>query len=323
MDVNSENPDRSGLDRDVWAAVMAAVKRAAKAVGRAGGGRKCVYADWLITAMYLWSAWHDRPLCWACDRGHYNTLFRPRKLPSVSQFTRRVKTDAVREILGRVHDDLAAVALATPVSYIDGKPLTVGPVSKDPDAARGHVSGGFAKGYKLHAWASEDGRIPLWALTPLNLAEQTVAAELLCPNLPTHALPAQAVIAADSNYDSAPLHKALARARADTPADARLLTPLRNQGRVKDGKHHPVTLRQMGPGRRELVELWAARPDLARLILKDRTAIERVFSALTCAAGGLGPLPAWVRTLARVRRWVGAKIILYHARLRARKRRAA
>lgn len=319
MDVNS-GPN---LDREIWANVMAAVKRAAKAVKRVGlAGRKCVYADWLIAAMYLWCVWHDRPLCWACDRAHYNTLFRPRKLPSVSQFTRRVKAHAVQEVLRRVHDDLAAVALATPLSYIDGKPLTVSPVSKDPDAARGHVCGGFAKGYKLHAWASEDGRIPLWAVTPLNLAEQTVAAELLCPNLPRW-LPPHAVIAADSNYDSAPLHKALALLHGDADAhgaDALLLTPLRNQGRVKGGKHHPVTLRQMGPGRRELVELWADRPELARLILKRRTSIERVFSALTSVGGGLGPLPAWVRTLARVRRWVGAKIILYHARLRAQKR---
>src|SRR6478672_7645107 len=86
--------DGNNLDRDIWTNVMHAVKRAAKAVGRTG--RRCVYADALIAAMYLWCVWHDRPLYWACDRGHYNTLFRPRKLPSVSQFTRRVKTAALR-----------------------------------------------------------------------------------------------------------------------------------------------------------------------------------------------------------------------------------
>ena len=311
MDVNN-------LDRKIWTTVMAAVRRAARGVKRVG--RRCVYADWLVAAMYLWCVWHDRPLCWACDRSHYNTLFRPRKLPSVSQFTRRVKTDSVQRILQRVHDDLAAASLATPLSYLDGKPLPVGGASKDRDAARGYAIGGFAKGYKLHAWVSEDGRIPLWAVTPLNAAEQSVAAELLCPNLPrawgTQAMPANAVVAADSNYDSAPLHKAMA------PCGACLLTPLRNQGRVKDGGHHPVTLRQMGPERRELVEVWREHPHLARFVLKERTAIERVFSALTSCGGGLGPLPAWVRTLPRVRPWVGAKIILYHARLRVRKRLA-
>jgi len=43
--------------------------------------------------------------------------------------------------------------------------------------------------------------------------------------------------------------------------------------------------------------------------------IERVFGVLCCTAGGLGALPPWVRTLDRVRRWVGAKIVLYNARL--------
>jgi hypothetical protein len=38
--------------------------------------------------------------------------------------------------------------------------------------------------------------------------------------------------------------------------------------------------------------------------------------------GGLGPLPAWVRTLERVRCWAGAKVIIHHAQL-AVKRAAA
>ena len=89
------------IDRELWRSVTAAVKRAAKAVGRRG--RRPVYADELIVRMYLWAAWHDRPLSWACDRAHYTALFRPRALPSVSQFTRRVKTDAARAILQRAH----------------------------------------------------------------------------------------------------------------------------------------------------------------------------------------------------------------------------
>ena len=52
-------------------------------------------------------------------------------------------------------------------------------------------------------------------------------------------------------------------------------------------------------------------------MLKARDEVERAFGVLTSTAGGLGPLPAWVRTLGRVRRWVGAKIILYNARLQA------
>ncbi|HEV2292428.1 MAG TPA: hypothetical protein VGR35_01150, partial [Tepidisphaeraceae bacterium] len=53
---------------------------------------------------------------------------------------------------------------------------------------------------------------------------------------------------------------------------------------------------------------------------KARQEIERVFGVLTCTAGGLANLPAWVRGLSRVRRWVGVKIILYNARLEVRER---
>ena len=294
-------------DRDVWVRVTAAIDRAARAVGRRG--RKCKFADGLVVRMYVWSAWHDRPLCWACDRAHYNTLFRPRQLPSVSQFTRRVKTEAARAILQRAHDDLAAAGIATGLSCLDGKPLTVSPVSRDRDARRGHVSGGFAKGYKLHAWLTEDGRVPLWAVAPLNADEKTVA-RLLIARLPE--LPPLALVLADANYDAAPLHKGVAA------AGGRLACPLRGQGQAGAGGHHAVTLRQMGPERRALVAVWAARPELCRHVLHHRNAVERGFSALTSHGGGLAALPAWVRTLGRVTRWVGAKIILYHARLRAR-----
>ena len=280
------------MDRDVWMLVTQAICRATRSAKSSVLHPR--FADSLIVAMYLWTVWHDRPLCWASDRSHYGSLFRPRKLPSVSQFTRRVKTDSVRIALQAVHDDLARTHLSSPVAYLDGKALVVSPVSKDRDAKRGRVSGGFARGYKLHAYASEDGRIALWSVMPLNVAEQSVAAAL---------------------------HKLLAAAAAGT-ADGRLelLTPLKGQKRVKGGVHHPVTLRQMGPARRQLAATWKADPGLCRHVLRDRDDIERTFGILTCTGGGLGPLPAWVRTLARVRRWVGAKIALYHARLQVRQR---
>lgn len=37
------------------------------------------------------------------------------------------------------------------VTVVDGKPLTIGSHSKDPDAAWGPVGKSYAKGYKLHA----------------------------------------------------------------------------------------------------------------------------------------------------------------------------
>jgi hypothetical protein len=293
------------MDRTIWKSIMTAVDQAIAQLKP--GGRKPKYSYRLIAGMYFWSVWHDRCLSWACDRSHYSDLFRPRKLPSISRFTRRVKQDIFQLILQRVHDTLAASGVVGPVAYLDGKPLTVSAVSKDPDARSGHITGGYAKGYKLHVFVTEDRRIRVWSLTSLPVAEQSVAVEM-CAHLP--ASMQDVMVLADSNYDSAPLHKAL------EVKGAALLSPLKAQQRVKNGKHHPVTLRQMGPARRQAVAVDKAHPDLKRFVLKQRNNIEGVFSVLALV-GLLSALPGFVRRLERVRRWVGAKIILYHARLLA------
>lgn len=294
------------MDRELWNLVLSAIQRAARIVGR--HGRRPTFPNWLIVAMYIWSVWHDRPLSWACDRTHYGLLFRPRKLPSISQFTRRIKTDECQQILQHVHDQLAGQGILTDIGYLDGKPLLVSPVSKDRQAARGRISGGFGKGYKLHAVVTGRRRIAVWSVMGLNVAEQTVAAELL-QHLPP--LAPDALVMADSNYDSAPLQK-----RASSLGVC-LIHPLKGQSqRGKDG-HHAVTLRQMGAARRSLVQAWDLQADLLNWTLKQRDEIERVLGVLVCTGGGLAALPAWVRTLERVRRWVGVKIILYNARIQA------
>jgi hypothetical protein len=258
--------------------------------------------------MYLWGVHHDRPQSWAADPQHYHgPLFRPRYLPSVSQFNRRIKTPSIEAILQKVHDVTAQVDRVSSVISMDGKALTVSPVSKDVQATRGHIPGGFGKGYKLHAQVTEDLRILCWSVTSLHVAEQSVAMAFVDQN----PLPG-CLLLADSNYDSAPLYKATDK------AGIIYFTYLKGQKQVKNNQHHPVTLRQMGEARRQAVAAWQEHPDLSKFVLSMREGIERIFSALTCYGGGLGPLPAWVRTLERVRRWVGSKIILYHLRLQER-----
>jgi hypothetical protein len=293
-------------EREQWKVVLRSVKRAARRLPKPK--RRAAFPDWLIVAMYLWAAWRDRCLSWACERSHYGTLFRPRKLPSVSRFTRRIRSARCRQILQWVHEDLAEVHLASPVSYLDGKPLLVSPVSKDRDARRGRVSGGFAKGYKLHAWATEDGRVPLFSVTALHAGECPVA-EVLCKLLPP--LPHEALVLADTNYDDRDLHKRI-NARGGV-----LVSPLKGAGKYPaTERRHPVTLRQMGPGRRELLQAWARTPGLVRHVLKGRLRVENTFSRL--AFEGLGHLPPFVRGIERVTRWAGGKLILYHAMLRCK-----
>jgi hypothetical protein len=313
------------VDRELWTLVLGTIKRAAREVGWNGGRRAPRFPNWLIVAMYAWSTWHDRTLSWACDRAHYNGLFRPRELPSVSRFSRRVKSEDCRRVksedcrrvksedcrrvLQRVHAALAQRGLTIDEGCVDGKALLVGPVSKDRQATRGKVCGGFAKGYKLHAFVNERRRVVVRSVTGLNEDEKAAAMHLL-PHLPP-ASP-QALIFKDGNYGSAPLHKLA----AEVLPDARLVGPLKGQDRVGPEGHHPVTLRQMGTARRELVAAWQRCPAAVELALRARDTVERVFGVLCCTAGGLGTaLPPWVRTLDRVRRWVGTKVILYNARL--------
>ena len=310
------------MDRELWAEIRGAVTRADRAIPRAGR-RRPTYPDRLIVLMLLWAAWQGKCLSWACDRLHYNTLFRPRRLPSVSRFTRRAKSARAGALLQRVHDDLARRGTPPPVGlldYLDGKALLVGPVSKDPDAKRGWSSGGWGKGYKLHAYVNEFRRIVAWAVAPLNLDEKAVATELVAclPVGPAAHADAPAAVArdapltlADSNYDSGPLHAAFAaRGR-------HLLAPLRGQDQVRPGGRSAKRLAAMPPARREAVAVWGDHGPAAAYVLRARVAIENVFSVLSLA-GGLDRLPPFVRRLDRTVRWTGCKIILYHARLLAR-----
>jgi Transposase DDE domain len=200
----------------------------------------------------------------------------------------------------------------TDAVYIDGKPLVVSAVSKDRDARSGKISGAFARGYKLHAAVNANRRIVVWSVMGLNEDEKTVARQVLLPQLPP--LTADGLVLADSNYDSAPLHEEVSE-----PLGVWLVHPLRNQKRAV-GAFREQKLRQMPVTRRELVRLWERHPELMRFTYKSRQEIERVFGVLTCTAGGLANLPAWVRGLERVRRWVGVKIIHYNARLTVHER---
>ena len=172
---------------------------------------------------------------------------------------------------------------------------------------------GNGLGYKLHAFVNAGRRIVVWSLMGLNADEKTVARQALLPHLPP--LSADALVLADSNYDSKVMHK-----QTLGPLGIPVLHPLRGQHRV-GGHARRIKLQQMGHWRRTLVRVWQDHADLADYVLKGRNEIERVFGVLTCTAGGLGSLPSWVRRLERVRRWVGVKVILYNVRLEVRERR--
>jgi transposase len=251
--------------------------------------------------MYLWAVWHDRPMSWAADRNNYTTLFRPRRLPSRSQFCRRIKSARCQALLQGVYDRLADIDTGdgTPIMLMDGRGFRVGPYTTDPDARNGYSSGGYARGYRLHALADENGRFVQIRVTPMNVNEKRVARELIDQARP------RGVVLADQGYESGGLYD-YAKERG-----TQLLTPLfKNAG----GGHRPQS-----PARLLAKRIWA---NGGERLYKRRDAIERFFGQLSAFGGGLSPLPAWVRRLERVERWITAKVIIYHARLLTREQAA-
>ena len=276
-----------------WKAIYQVIRNVDRALPRRQ--RKCVFSELLIAAMYVWTVLHDRPLCWGVQRSSYNRFFRPRPLPSYSQFKRRVRSPRFVALLAEVNTRLAHRDIPTPVMYVDGKALPVGPDSTDPDARAGRCGGWFRRGYKLHALVTQDGRFVGFTVTGLNACEKREAHRLL------QETPLGAIVLGDGNYDDRKLYEqALARCA--------LFFAKPRQGAGQGN-------RPQSPARRLSLRLCVdGQPPLYHL----RREVERYFGQLTCFGGGLGPLPAWVRRLPRVQRWVTAKLIIYHARLQTR-----
>ena len=93
------------MDSHGWRLVYQTIRKMDRIIPREG--RRKRYSDVLVVGMYLWTVWHDRPMSWACNRDNYTSLFRPRKLPSVSQFCRRVQGSRFQMILQAVYKELS------------------------------------------------------------------------------------------------------------------------------------------------------------------------------------------------------------------------
>lgn len=258
--------------------------------------RNCVYSDATVALACLWAAINNRSLRWAAEPANW-PLWCRRPRPGYSQLRRRAGRPSVAALLLRVDRELTTRLGRSCDKAADGKPLVVSGFSRDPDATRGHVPGGFGRGYRLHA--VRDGRtgvIELAAVTGLHAGEGRVLRGLL-----RRADLRGWVLRADANYDSNRLY-ALASVRG-----GRLIAPRRKRGRGLG--HHP-----QHPDRLAAIAELEQAPDARRLHRRLRADIERGFADL-CQCVGLFALPPFVRRLRRVRRWVRVKILLYHLTL--------
>src|ERR1044071_7553795 len=131
--------------------------RASRSLRSAAPARRrgVTYSDRLIIRLYLWLVWHELPLCRVADASVYGSMFRPRRLPSVSQFCKRVAEPRFAALLETVRRRLTGTVEGVELLCLDGKALPVTETTRDVEALTGHGGGRFCKGYRLHALSDD------------------------------------------------------------------------------------------------------------------------------------------------------------------------
>lgn len=278
------------MERELWPILY----RTVRAVAADFTQKYVQIPGWVLLLTILWAALHDRPLSWACQKENWSsTRLLPPRLPSPATLSRRADSVALGLLWRAVQERLrAANPPAAWLSFIDGKAMPVGGCSKDRDARYGRGAGTMAKGYKLHAvWSN--GVLPeTWEVTPLNVAE-TVVARRLIPQLQ-----GGGYLLADGDYDDNVLFDLAWR------QGYQLVTP---------APKAPPGRRRQSPQRLRSIELM--QHAFGRALYAQRIAIEEAFGNASSFGGGLGPLPAWIRGLPRVRTWVWAKLLINAVRI--------
>lgn len=280
------------MERELWPPLYHLLRDVAKDFHQ----KYVQYQPWVLVAVMLWAALHDRPVSWACQRRHWSTTtLQPHRLPSPSTLSRRLDSVGVGLLWRALEQRLRDRGQPALVAFVDGKPLPVGGCSKDQDARYGRGAGCTAKGYKLHAIWSTRPVPEAWDVTPLNANEKAVAQALLGQ------LQYGGYLRGDGNYDASYVYDA-AFGRG-----YQLVAPYRQAENPGSGKHY------QSPHRLRSIALLQS--DFGRALYRARTAIERSFGHAGSFGGGLGPLPAWVRGLPRVRTWVWAKLLINAVRI--------
>ena len=289
------------MERELWPRLYRIVREVEASIRQ----KTVRYQPGIILAVYFWAVLHDRPVSWACDERNWTTPLRPGWLPSPATMSRRLRSLAVAALLRAIEVRLRESQEPELLRVIDGKPLPVGGLSHDPDARCGHGAGKIAKGYKIDAiWAGRP--VPeAWLVLPMNVNEAVPAPGLIA----TAGTFGEGYLLGDSQYDSSALYDA---AKA---AGLRLVAPRKDpEAGISPGHYQaPDRLRAIDSLRRPFGE------DLFVL----RGSVERCFANLTSFAGGLAPLPAWVRRMHRVHLWVWAKLLINGCRIVEKQRLAA
>jgi len=282
------------MERELWPLLYGHIQAAAKLLTQ----RYVQYQPGVIVTVYFWAVLHDRHPAWACNESNWGACGdRPRHLPSASTLSRRLRRIVIGSFFRLIAERLRTSGVPALVALIDGKPLVVGGNSKDPDASKGWAAGHVAKGYKFHAIWGDQPLPDAWEILSLKDGEKATAVTLLAQ---TRARP-KGYLLADGNYDASHVYDASAR------VGRQLLAPCRKAKNPGCGKHY------QSPHRIAAIRIMNTPKGQKRF--RRRTDIERRFAHLTGFAGGLGPLPAWVRRIRRVKLWVWSKLLINAVRI--------
>jgi IS5 family transposase len=289
------------MERELWASLSRMITQLDRQLPK---GRR-THSVGRIVRIYLWAVLHDRPVYWACRRGHWAGVRRPVQIPDQSTMSRRLQQADTREFLDQLAKRLAGSDRPQLLKIVDGMPLTISRHSQDSEATFGRGAGGLNKGYKLHAIYGQSVMPLAWQVHPMNLDERHGAAELLGQ------LKDEGYLLADRNYDANWFYDAAAQHGQQLLA-ARRYGPGRGLGHHR---HSSARLRS--------IELLEGPSDFGRTLYQRRRQIETRFGNLCSFGGGLTHLPPWVRGLQRVRLYVAAKLIITAAKHNAQESRVA
>jgi len=273
------------MEDELWREIY----RLAKRIGKWKGVVRGTYSDVMIVVVYFWAVVHDRPNKWACNKKNWHGSGPRGKLPSASTLSRRLRTEAVIQLIKDIEKELLDRNPPSFCRLIDAKPLPVSGHSEDNDVGFGRAASTMAKGYKFHAIYDDSQGFVNWLLKPMNVNECPAGAELISET--QH----QGYLVGDNAYDRNKLYT-LAGKRG-----IQLIAPQQKNARGLGHCRH-------SPFRLKAIEMQTRK--FARALIFNRRYIETAFAQLTTLSFGLGPLPSWVRTIRRVENWVRAKLIL-------------
>lgn len=288
------------MELELWAELSAAIS----AVGHGWTPHsRDRHSTALIVRVYLWAALHDRPIQWACRKKNWTPRTCPVVLPDQSTMSRRARRPDFEAFLLRVGERLNGRPDAsglTLLKVVDGKPLELPNHTRDRNAAWGRGVSRVSVGYKLHAIRSGKPMPDAFVITPLNVCEKRMAARMI------RRVHGCGYLLGDTHFDASWLFDVCHH------QNHQLLCP-RAKPFTGEGHHYHSEHRRRAIA---MLEVPACVSSFGKRLYDRRSDIERDFSQLTGFGAGLGPLPAWIRRIWRVRHWVTAKLLINAARIR-------